>query len=95
MRACQPTVEGVVERDGVAVHYVRYGEGEPAILLLPTWSLLTSRHWKMQVVSEGAALADCSRGSLATLAGCGHFPHARDPVRVNLLIKQFADGVAR
>jgi len=37
----------------------------------------------------------CSRGSLATLAGCGHFPHARDPVRVNLLIKQFADGVAR
>jgi pimeloyl-ACP methyl ester carboxylesterase len=49
MRACQPTVEGVVERDGVAVHFERYGEGEPAILLLPTWSLLTSRHWKMQV----------------------------------------------
>jgi pimeloyl-ACP methyl ester carboxylesterase len=288
MRACQPSVEGVVERDGVAVHWERYGEGKPAILLLPTWSLLTSRHWKMQVaylfrhftvvsfdgrgngrsgrpasptaytdvefaedalavldaaaveravlvsasagalwalrlcaehpdrvlgsvfiapsvglsplpaerevqrfddvfedpvgwqkynrhhwrtdyadfvtffigqiftephstkqtedavgwaletdgetllatdlglegcdeatvrglaarvacpvlvihgiedalhdVNEAAALADCTRGSLATLAGCGHFPHARDPVRVNLLIKQFADGVAR
>lgn len=49
MRACQPTVEGVVERDGVAVRFERYGEGEPAILLLPTWTLVHARHWKMQI----------------------------------------------
>jgi pimeloyl-ACP methyl ester carboxylesterase len=40
---------------------------------------------------EGEALAKCTGGALVTLAGAGHFPHVRDPVRVNLLIKQFAD----
>jgi pimeloyl-ACP methyl ester carboxylesterase len=45
--------------------------------------------------AEGEALARCTGGALVTLAGAGHFPHARDPVRVNLLIKQFADRVRR
>jgi pimeloyl-ACP methyl ester carboxylesterase len=45
--------------------------------------------------AEGEALAGCTGGALVTLAGSGHFPHARDPVRVNLLIKQFADGFRR
>ena len=45
--------------------------------------------------AEGEALARCTGGALVTLAGAGHFPHARDPVRVNLLIKQFADRVGR
>jgi pimeloyl-ACP methyl ester carboxylesterase len=44
---------------------------------------------------EGQALASCTGGALVTLEGAGHFPHARDPVRVNLLIKQFADRVGR
>ena len=43
--------------------------------------------------AEGEALAECTGGPLVTLAGAGHFPHVRDPVRVNLLIKQFADRV--
>jgi pimeloyl-ACP methyl ester carboxylesterase len=45
--------------------------------------------------AEGVALADCTGGALVTLAGAGHFPHARDPVQVNLLIKQFAERVGR
>jgi pimeloyl-ACP methyl ester carboxylesterase len=45
--------------------------------------------------AEGEALADCTDGALVTLAGAGHFPHARDPVQVNLLIKQFADRIRR
>jgi pimeloyl-ACP methyl ester carboxylesterase len=45
--------------------------------------------------AEGEALADCTGGALVTLAGAGHFPQARDPVRVNLLIKQFADRFRR
>jgi pimeloyl-ACP methyl ester carboxylesterase len=49
MKACQPLAEGVVVRDGVEIHYERYGQGTPAIVLLPTWSLVTSRHWKMQI----------------------------------------------
>jgi pimeloyl-ACP methyl ester carboxylesterase len=45
--------------------------------------------------AEGKALAECTGASLVTLAGAGHFPHARHPVRVNLLIKQFVDRIGR
>jgi pimeloyl-ACP methyl ester carboxylesterase/predicted glycosyltransferase len=48
-RARYPDAEGYVERDGVRVFYEVYGSGEPTILLLPTWSLLHSRHWKLQI----------------------------------------------
>jgi pimeloyl-ACP methyl ester carboxylesterase/predicted glycosyltransferase len=49
MRACQPRSDGYVERDGVKVHYEVFGAGEPTVLLLPTWSIIHSRHWKMQI----------------------------------------------
>jgi pimeloyl-ACP methyl ester carboxylesterase len=48
-RARYPDEEGYVERDGVRVFYEVYGEGEPTILFLPTWTLLHSRVWKMQI----------------------------------------------
>jgi pimeloyl-ACP methyl ester carboxylesterase len=48
-RARYPDEEGYVERDGVRIFWERYGEGEPTALLLPTWSLFHSRHWKMQI----------------------------------------------
>jgi pimeloyl-ACP methyl ester carboxylesterase len=48
-RARYPDTEGYVERDGVRVFYEVYGSGEPTILLLPTWSVIHSRHWKMQI----------------------------------------------
>ena len=49
MRACQPISDGYVERDGVKVYYEVFGAGEPTVLLLPTWTLMHSRQWKMQV----------------------------------------------
>ena len=49
MRARYPDAEGYVERDGVRVFWERYGEGEPTILFLPTWSIIHSRTWKMQI----------------------------------------------
>src|SRR5262245_44887831 len=49
MRACQPARDGYVERDGVKTHYEVFGDGEPTVLLLPTWSIIHSRHWKMQI----------------------------------------------
>ena len=55
MRARYPDSDGLVVRDGVEIRYERYGEGGPAILLLPPWSLVHSRHWKMQVPVSGAA----------------------------------------
>jgi pimeloyl-ACP methyl ester carboxylesterase len=48
-RACYPDSEGYVERDGVRVFYEVYGDGEPTVFLLPTWSIIHSRHWKMQI----------------------------------------------
>jgi pimeloyl-ACP methyl ester carboxylesterase/predicted glycosyltransferase len=48
-RARYPDESGYVERDGVRLWYEVYGEGEETILLLPTWSIIHSRHWKMQI----------------------------------------------
>ena len=49
MRACQPSYEGTVERDGVEIFYELYGDGETTVLMLPTWSIIHSRCWKMQI----------------------------------------------
>src|SRR6266498_5455684 len=49
MRACQPVLDGYVERQGVKVHYEVFGAGEPTVMLLPTWSIIHARHWKLQV----------------------------------------------
>jgi pimeloyl-ACP methyl ester carboxylesterase len=48
-RARYPDEEGYVERDGVRVFYEVYGDGEPTVFLLPTWSIIHSRHWKLQI----------------------------------------------
>lgn len=49
MRAAFPDTEGHVVREGVKIGYEVFGEGEPTILLLPTWTIIHSRFWKMQV----------------------------------------------
>ena len=49
MRARRADVEGLVERDGVRIHYEVYGDGGPTILLLPTWTIVHKRIWKMQI----------------------------------------------
>jgi pimeloyl-ACP methyl ester carboxylesterase/predicted glycosyltransferase len=49
MRAVEPDEQGYVERDGVRVFYEVYGTGSPTILFCPTWTLLHSRVWKMQI----------------------------------------------
>jgi pimeloyl-ACP methyl ester carboxylesterase/predicted glycosyltransferase len=48
-RACDPDEQGYVERAGVRVFYEVYGSGDPTVLLLPTWSIVHSRHWKGQI----------------------------------------------
>jgi len=44
---------------------------------------------------RGVALAAATGGTLVTLEGSGHFPHARDPVKVNLLIRDFVEPPGR
>jgi pimeloyl-ACP methyl ester carboxylesterase len=48
-RARYPDSEGYAERDGVRVFYEVYGDGEPTVLFLPTWSIVHSRLWKAQI----------------------------------------------
>jgi pimeloyl-ACP methyl ester carboxylesterase len=48
-RARYPDASGYVERDGVNLYYEVYGSGETTVFLLPTWSIVHSRHWKMQI----------------------------------------------
>ncbi len=48
-RAMCPDEEGYIERDGVRIFYEVYGTGAPTILFCPTWTLVHSRVWKMQI----------------------------------------------
>ena len=44
--------------------------------------------------ARGVALARETGGKLVTLQGSGHGPHARDPVKVNLLLRDFVEREA-
>ena len=48
-RARYPDETGYVEREGVRLYWEVYGSGERTVLLLPTWSIIHSRHWKLQI----------------------------------------------
>jgi pimeloyl-ACP methyl ester carboxylesterase/predicted glycosyltransferase len=48
-RARYPDATGDVVRAGVRIHWESYGAGERTLLLLPTWSIIHTRHWKMQI----------------------------------------------
>jgi pimeloyl-ACP methyl ester carboxylesterase len=46
-------------------------------------------------IEVGRTLAEALGAPLAVIEGGGHCPLARDPVRVNLLLREFIAGVAR
>jgi pimeloyl-ACP methyl ester carboxylesterase len=48
-RARYPDEEGFVEVEGVRIFWERYGQGAQTILFTPTWELVHSRCWKMQI----------------------------------------------
>ena len=48
-RARYPDHEGYIERDGVRVFYEVYGTEGSTILFCPTWTIVHSRIWKMQI----------------------------------------------
>ncbi len=49
MRARQPDQQGDTVRAGVSLHWEVYGSGDQTVFLLPTWSIIHSRHWKFQI----------------------------------------------
>jgi pimeloyl-ACP methyl ester carboxylesterase/predicted glycosyltransferase len=76
-RASYPDSEGFVEREGQRVFYEVYGEGEETIFLLPTWSLVHSRYWKLQI----PYLARHFRVLVMDGLGNGRADRCRDPRR--------------
>jgi pimeloyl-ACP methyl ester carboxylesterase len=48
-RARYPDQDGYVEQAGVRIFWECYGTGEKTVLLLPTWSIVHSRCWKLQI----------------------------------------------
>ena len=45
----EPVRSGMVERSGQRIHWQEFGAGDHTILLLPTWSIVHSDHWRRQV----------------------------------------------
>jgi pimeloyl-ACP methyl ester carboxylesterase/predicted glycosyltransferase len=76
-RARYPDTEGFVERDGQRLFYEVYGEGVETIFLVPTWSLVHSRFWKMQI----AYFARHFRVLVMDGLGNGRSDRCRDPRR--------------
>jgi pimeloyl-ACP methyl ester carboxylesterase/predicted glycosyltransferase len=48
-RARLPDRSGAARRGDVSLHFDVYGDGATTVLLLPTWSIVPSRFWKLQV----------------------------------------------
>src|SRR5271165_5378948 len=76
-RARYPDSEGYVERDGERLFYEVYGEGEETVFLIPTWSLVHSRHWKMQIPYFARHFRVLAMDGL----GNGRSERCRDPQR--------------
>jgi pimeloyl-ACP methyl ester carboxylesterase/predicted glycosyltransferase len=76
-RARYPDAAGFVERDGQRLFYEVYGEGKETVFLLPSWSLVHSRHWKMQI----PYLARHFRVLTMDGLGNGRSGRSRDPRR--------------
>jgi pimeloyl-ACP methyl ester carboxylesterase/predicted glycosyltransferase len=83
-RARYPDREGFVVRDGQRLFYEVYGDDEETVFLLPTWSLLHSRFWKMQI----AYLSRHFRVLVMDGLGNGRADRCRDPKRY--AAKEFA-----
>jgi pimeloyl-ACP methyl ester carboxylesterase len=49
VRAREPDTSGYVESSGARIYYEVFGSGPTTLLFLPTWSLVHSRVWKLQV----------------------------------------------
>jgi hypothetical protein len=67
LRGLSATRSGEIERDGANVRYQVFGSAERAILLLPTWSIVHSDHWRNQVPHLAKRCTVLSSGD-ATLA---------------------------
>ena len=81
MRALAPTAEAASVRERVAIHWEAFGDGPTTVVLLPTWSIVPSRVWQLQVATlarrhrvvtfDGRGSGASAPGSPATAWACG------------------------
>jgi pimeloyl-ACP methyl ester carboxylesterase len=76
-RARYPDAEGFVKRAGQRLFYELYGNAEETVFLMPTWSLVHSRHWKMQIPYFARHFRVLAMDGL----GNGRSDRCRDPAR--------------
>lgn len=104
MRARLPDTAGDLDRGCARIGYEVYeategGPDVPTLVLVPTWLLATARIWKAQIPylprhpEHGAVLAAETGGRPVIFEGNGHGVMGREPVRVNLLIREFVESV--
>ena len=72
-----PMLTGHAERDGQHLYFEVYGDGDETLFLLPPWSIVHSRHWKMQI----PYLARHFRVLVMDGLGNGGSDRCRDPRR--------------
>ncbi|HET7043538.1 MAG TPA: alpha/beta fold hydrolase [Gaiellaceae bacterium] len=97
-RARYPDLEGFVERDGVRVFWESYGSGERTILLLPTWSIVHSRHWKLQIpylARHCRVVTFDGRGNGRSDRPAGVEPYLEDEFALDTLAVMDATGTER
>ena len=75
MRALAPQVSGHVDCDGLEIGYEVFGDGDTTVLLMPTWTIIHSRFWKLQV----PYLARFFRVITYDGPGNGRSPQSTDP----------------
>jgi pimeloyl-ACP methyl ester carboxylesterase/predicted glycosyltransferase len=80
------TTDGRLGRDGVPMDDLCREVRCPVLVIHGTDD-------RIRPQAEGERLAELTGGSLVLLDGSGHGPPARDPVQVNLLIKEFVDRI--
>jgi pimeloyl-ACP methyl ester carboxylesterase len=66
IRDTAPDRSGDVVRSGQRIHWEEFGGGDDAVLLLPTWSIVHSDHWRHQVP------AMARRARVVTFDGLGN-----------------------
>ncbi|HEY7359816.1 MAG TPA: alpha/beta hydrolase [Streptosporangiaceae bacterium] len=103
-RARYPDGSGYIRRDGVRLYCEVYGSGGSGLDEKTTRELCGRVRCPVLVIQgtadaitgagRGIALAEAAGGRLVLLEGAGHTPHVRDPVRVNLLLRDFAARAA-
>jgi pimeloyl-ACP methyl ester carboxylesterase len=81
--------------DSVLARFAATGEGEElyARIRCPVMVIHGDQD-EVIPYAKGVAVAKATNGSLVTMEGSGHLPQARDPARVNILIREFVDGFA-